>query len=130
MSKIQYQDGRVTINAPFDIGSRLAPSLRLSDGSRVTIQLLARDPEGRLQYAWDVDGADGKGLSSDSSLRSGVGAEVDFDEMFRTFSSFVSAWIQAGSDGENSGLFYEAMREWAEANWEELSLLVDEEYQG
>jgi hypothetical protein len=121
--RITYDDGRYTVRAPFDIGPRLWPSLKLPDGSRVSIRAVDRDKDGRIRYQWAVDGSDGRELSSDIDIRSGVGAEVDVEEAFRSFSSFLSAWVEAldhpGSD--NRDLFYEVMQDWAMNNDDELA---------
>lgn len=133
MSKIVYDERKCqfVISAPFDIGPRLWPSLKLSDDSRVSITTVGRDAEGRVHYQWAVDargdGGRSRKIGSGVDLKSGVGSGVDLDEMFRTFADFVSAWVEAGADGDNSDIFPEAMRSWADANVDELRVAVGDE---
>jgi hypothetical protein len=120
--RIKYDEGRYTISAPFDIGPRLQPSLKLPDGSRLTMTAINRDNEGRIVYLWFVDGANGKELAAGDDIRSGVGADVDLEEAFRSFSSFLNAWVEAldhpGSD--NRDLFPDSLQDWAMNNDDEL----------
>lgn len=127
--KISYRQGRYLIHKPYNLGPRLMPSLGLSDGSRVSIVATGRDPEGRVTYSWAVDDAHGHELATGEDLHSGVGGEVDVEAMFRTFASFVGAWVESfdypGSD--NAVLFPPEMQDWSDANHEELWMLTNEE---
>lgn len=127
MKRIECKDGKYTIHAPFDIGPRLMPSLKLGDDSRVSIQpQTLRDEEGRVVYRWFVDGPDGKELASGMDLRSGVGSDVDLDATFESFASFVNAWVESGCDPEsdNGDLFPPSMWGWAEGHDVELTMLT------
>lgn len=120
---------RYEMTEPFDIGPRLEPSLKLSDGSRVSIQVHGRTDEGRIRYSWAIDDANGSDIGHGSDIESGVSAAPDVESAFQTFASFVGAWVEAldhdGSD--NADIFPESMRDWAQANDEELYMYCNED---
>lgn len=120
---------RYSLSAPYEIGPRLMPALRMPDGSRVSITVDGQDIDGRIVYRWTIDGADGTELAAGRDLRSGAYAEPDVGAMFPSLASFLSAWVESFGypDSENADLFPDSLRDWAERNAEELSMMTMEE---
>lgn len=119
---------------PYDIGPRLMPSVRLSDGSRVSIEAEEITGDGRVRWHYVIDGVDGTELLDGNDMQSGRGdAPEDVANAFQTLASFLSAWVEAlhyGEASENYDLFPQSLADWAEANADELSMLVETEEEG
>lgn len=113
-----------TLTDPFLIGPRLMPAVRLSDGSVVSMEAVARDPRGGERFTWryTIDDASGVELVDAADIN----GPTDHAEAFATLSSFLGAFAEAGEDGENADLFPESVRDWADANAEEFDSIVRE----
>jgi hypothetical protein len=98
----------------------------LSDGSRMTIAAEGW-LGGRPAYMIDIRHADGHKIATVDDIRGGMHAPIDLAEGLSAFSSFLSAWVESFDypGSENAGLFPAAMRDWAEANVEEISIEFD-----
>lgn len=106
----------------------------LTDGSVVRIHCIGWRGEGpnawevRRRFRWTVRDASGVKLASGADLHGGHRMKTTERETAGTFASFVDAWVEAltygDEDSEYRDLFPESLREWAEANSEELYLLT------
>lgn len=106
----------------------------LADGSVVRIHCTGWQSVGsewgelRRRFRWTVRDTNGAKLASGWDLWGGNRQKVTEREMASTFADFLGAWVEAlaygDEDSENRDLFPETMREWAEANSEELYLLT------
>lgn len=125
-------DNNYIVHYPYDVGPRLAPSLKLSDGSRVTIFHFGRDSEGRVQYYWYVDDDKGNEVGRGHDFHSGVDAPVDVAKMFSVFAGFVDAWVESGADpeSENGDLFPPSMWDWVDHNHDELFMVTSFDVDG
>lgn len=108
----------------------------LTDGSVVHIHCTGWDNDVewrgmRRRFRWTVRDASGVKLASGHDLYGGVSMAVTEREMAETFASFVGAWVEAPTYGddesENRGLFPMVLREWAETNNDELYALTTRE---
>ncbi|MCK0441094.1 hypothetical protein MUG78_16970 [Gordonia alkaliphila] len=92
----------------------------------ITVECLGVDfTQGRRQlYRYTITTADWSHTAGD--IRSGVGAEPDEEEAFRTLLAFLSACAESrayAGDSENADLFPEDVGAWAEANSDEIAIL-------
>lgn len=114
------------VRSPLYISSRLMAALRLEDGSQLHVGALDRDGEGRVRYEWIIDGPNGRMVATDTDLRSGCGAAIDYTDTMRSLLTFLSACAESlsyGPDGENSDLFPENAHAWIIDHAEELEVL-------
>jgi hypothetical protein len=113
------------LHAPFEIGSRLLPELKIGDG-RVSLEPTRRaDRYGKRVWRWYIDTPAGD--FSDADL-CGHG---NTREMFAALLTFLSAcaesyrgWLQSGEKFENFGLFPEEVAEWAYHNHDEIDMTL------
>ena len=106
----------------------MTSTVTLSDGSSVTVAHVGLTFDGRQSYSWRIDFANGYGFSSLSGIddvNSGCGAPIDAPTRSRSLSSFLGAFAEASEHGECFDLFPIGLRDWAEANVDELSSLVE-----
>lgn len=116
------------LNPPFEISSRLMPSLRIG-GAVISLGDGPRNREGRTEYGCFIDLPDGSEHEI-KSLRSGCqGGSVQ--QGFASLLSFLSAAaesyayrLRTGRQGENEDLFEPVIVEWAYQNSDELSMLA------
>jgi hypothetical protein len=116
------------LKPPFMISSRLLPGLKVADGS-LSLEALRRNREGRIVYRWYADIPAGE--FSEKDLKSGSGADVDYQNVFGDFLSFLSAAAESyayglrmqGDFGENVDLFPRPVVEWAHKHSEEIDTL-------
>lgn len=122
------KNGKVSylVTGPHEIGTRLAPALKLPDGSRVTIAVSGRNGEGRVTYQWYVDDSDGAEIGSGNDMFSAVNGDPDVEAVFASFGSFVAAWAETfrRDYSDNADLFPQSMQDWAESNSDDLSMLT------
>lgn len=113
------------LHEPFEISSRLLPSVKLGGA---TIQLEYAGTGERQRYKFTIDLPDGSEHTGDDLYSGCQGG--DLQEGFESLLSFLSAcgdsWRHCGRHGENSGMFPQAVAEWAAMYTDELGLLADE----
>lgn len=76
----------------------------------------------RQVFAYRIADVDGAEILTGADLRSGArpfGAPVDLPDMLRSLLTFLSAWAEAGEDGENADLFDAGARD--ACDWAELA---------
>lgn len=111
------------LRAPLLISARLMPAVRIGT-AWVSIEAMHRDHEGRVVYRYAIDTPD---LSHEGNdLHSGCGDNADAAGVRRamaTLLSFLGACAEADDRGDNADLFPANVKEWAEANADELALM-------
>ncbi len=85
----------------------------------------------RCAYRWWIM-QNGKILRSECDLYSGVGDDIDAMKALETFSSFISAWIEAipNQNSENYNMFPLSLVSWVEAYGDEFvneMMVIDED---
>lgn len=113
------------LQAPFSIGSRLLPSLKIGDGT-LSLELVGCQGN-RMVYRWYIDIPAGE--FSEADLRSGCQG-CTYQEMFGTLLTFLAAAAESlqyqkrtGCESENADLFPIPVVEWASAHSDEISML-------
>lgn len=105
------------LKQPFQISARLLPALHIG-GAWVQLEKLpARDAENRTVYRWTIDLPGGAEFTG-QDLRSGCGGG-SLQSGFESLLSFLGAFAEGG---ENSTLFPEGLREWAESAADEIAV--------
>lgn len=107
------------IQAPFFIGSRLLPALKIGDATLSLDLAYQIDADNRDRATFYLDFPGGTSYRDDQ-LRSGVGGFKNPVEAFESFLAFLEAAIEAlryemysGRTSENKGLFPEHVVNWA-----------------
>jgi hypothetical protein len=114
------------LHAPFEIGSRLLPELKIGDG-RVSLEpTRSKDRYGKRVWRWYIDTPAGD--FSQADLR----GHGDTQETFSALLAFLSAcadsyrvWLHSGEQPENLDIFPVEIAEWACRNYDEIDALLD-----
>lgn len=113
----------MNLTHPFKISSRLLPAVQVTDGW-ISLERDGTTGDNRDRFRWYIDIPAGEFTGND--LKSGCGGSSE-QEAFCSLLSFLTAcaesWRHAGTEGENSDLFPQAVAEWAAQNSDELSML-------
>lgn len=116
------------LHAPFEIGSRLLPELKIGDG-RVSLQNTGEEfgYGGKPLWRWYVDIPAGEFSAAD------LGSHGNTQETFASLLTFLSAcaesyrgWMASGEKFENFELFPGEVAEWAYQNHDEIDLALAE----
>lgn len=110
---------KLQLHAPFIIGSRLLPALRIGDAT-LTLRLPLFPAECGRWGAAMIFEAPGIAFT-DQTLRSGLSGFRSLVDPFSTFLSFLDAAAEAREDGDNADLFPPAVMQWARDNASEIS---------
>ncbi len=110
------------IRHPLIISSRLMAALKLGDAGTLHLHAEGRTAEGRVQYLYVIEDGAGNVLEEDTSLSSGVGAEVDYLVAMCTLLGFLDAAGESSESSENSDLFGEPVMEWAREHSDEIGM--------
>ncbi len=102
------------LSAPFQIGPRLLPALRVAD-AWLSLSAGPRNAEGRTVYTYLID-IDGKKPCIGSDLKSGCQGGTLTE-------GFCSLLCFLGFESEEDGLFPRRVSDWAKANDDELAML-------
>jgi len=104
----------IKLQAPFVIGSRLWPALRIGDAT-LTIRLpLYRAEQGRTGAAMILEAP---GLQfTDQTIRSRIGGFRSLVDPFAAYLSFLEAAAEAREGGDNADLFPAKVMQWARDN--------------
>ncbi len=106
--------------------------INLGDGSAVHVTRDGREYDRefrcyRQRFRWSVRDAAGASIAFGTNLRSPDWVDMTERRMAATFASFLSAFAEADEPGdENHDLFPAELRQWAEANSDELYLAFAE----
>lgn len=120
------------LHAPFEIGSRLLPELKIGDG-RVSLEPTRRtDRYGKRVWRWYIDTPAGDFSEAD------LNGHGNTQETFASLLTFLSAcaesyrgWLGSGEKFENFDLFPGGVAEWAHCNHDEIdAALADLETPG
>jgi hypothetical protein len=115
------------LHAPFEIGSRLLPELKVGDG-RVSLEPTRRkDRYGKWVWRWYIDTPAGDFADAD------LCGHGNAQEMFTSLLTFLSAcaesyrgWLQSGEEFENFDIFPGEVAEWAYRNHDEIDMTLAE----
>lgn len=117
------------LHPPFQISSRLLPSLQIGNGT-VSLKYERDNREGRMVFRWFIDIPEGE--FSEADLKSGVGG-ASLQDMFGSLLSFLGAAAEAydytmrtGRESENEDLFPKPVMEWAYQNSDEITMILDD----
>jgi len=113
----------ITLKDPFFISSRLLPAVKVGN-TTISIEYTGREPQGRTQYRYYIDFADGSEHVGED-LMSGVGGG-SLKEGMDSLLSFLVACSESRrpgpyAPGENADLFPDRVGEWAEQNDSEIT---------
>lgn len=115
------------LKSPFEIGSRLLPSIRVAD-CVLSLECVGSTHDGRDKYVMHFDFDNGSS-HTEHGLKSGCGG-ASTQEMFASALCFLSAAGEAyryqmstGRESDNADLFAPAIMEWAYQHSDELSSL-------
>lgn len=121
----------ITLQHPFEISSRLQPSVRVG-GATINLEYSKRPGrDGRTRYSYTIDLPDGSEHSGDDLQSGRCGG--DLQGGFKSLLSYLGACgegysyqEQTGRAGENADLFPEAVAKRADEHADELTMLACE----
>lgn len=94
---------------PFFISAHLAPAIKVGEAT-LSLTHVKRQDDGRLRCTFVLEAP---GLSyTDDQMRSGVGAQLRWVDLFENFLGFMEACAESYPDGDNATLFPPHFAQW------------------
>lgn len=113
---------RTQVEHPLCISSRLMAALRIPGVGTLHLHPVRETSDRRVEYGWVVDDADGRELGRGEDLRSGCGAEIDYNAMMASLLGFLTADAERSDDDPDGHSFPPRVVEWARHNSDELTI--------